>query len=536
MLNNQVPQNTSADALSQISSYFTVVDNAVQMGDTNKRYSITPQSSYAPSPPIQANSFTNVIISPVADNTADLYNGFINAQMEITVNIGNDVTSTLIQYGSKSSEVYSPYWVWVGFKDAMDAIEKYEICANGITIYTQNFAIEESFITACGVNDVVKKADIFSKVRHKDVWSDGFGRKCGCCIDLGGRDAGSTETFTIPLKIDLRRFLPLSNIRYLPAFAGKIELRLYFGVKGLLYCPQNPENAFKKNYKLLSTTTIPWVTNEFRPINERITMITSVTQDESTKVYTLTAGDQTLTVNGNYVIKQCQSIVPCFGIANNIYQSLVERYSATSLTFPTQTLAMFPCSNKLDSVSAKSTQTVTPRFIDSIFILFPKKATHHNYFKNPGFKSFYLNCGGYGNLPSTPFATINDPCFIEYCQNAMNVNGETVGFNKEVTKSLINSKYYNIIGNKSEDRSSFFIGLPTETDNTFQQGQTSNTPITYEINVTQEDNDDSYMKTVEVPPIMCFLVDSTFSIQIQPNGMPPLVEMGAYDITSPVQE
>ena len=33
----------------------------------------------------------------------------------------------------------------------------------------------------------------------------------------------------------------------------------------------------------------------------------------------------------------------------------------------------------------------------------------------------------------------------------------------------------------SKDRISFFIDLLTETDNPFQQGQTSNTPISYEV-------------------------------------------------------
>ena len=61
---------------------------------------------------------------------------------------------------------------------------------------------------------------------------------------------------------------------------------------------------------------------------------------------------------------------------------------------------------------------------------------------------------------------------------------------------------------------------------------TTNTPITFEVEVKQNDGNE-YMKT-EATPIMCFLVDSTFSIQIQPNNAPPLVEIGAYDITSPV--
>ena len=45
------------------------------------------------------------------------------------------------------------------------------------------------------------------------------------------------------------------------------------------------------------------------------------------------------------------------------------------------------------------------------------------------------------------------------------------GFNKEVVASLTNDQQYaRSIGNYPDDRTSFFIALPTETDNTYQQG------------------------------------------------------------------
>ena len=85
MLNQEIPYNTSAEVMGQTSSYFTIVENAVATGDTNKRYTITPQSCYAPGPPVQARSFTTFLISPSSDNTADLYNGYINAEMNVSI-------------------------------------------------------------------------------------------------------------------------------------------------------------------------------------------------------------------------------------------------------------------------------------------------------------------------------------------------------------------------------------------------------------------------------------------------------------------
>ena len=90
----------------------------------------------------------------------------------------------------------------------------------------------------------------------------------------------------------------------------------------------------------------------------------------------------------------------------------------------------------------------------------------------------------------------------------------------------------------SNERTSFFIGLPTETDATFQQGQTSNTPITYEIiaDLKRDDNNGKngsyYGKHNQTPPIMATLNDIVLSVHVQPNGMPPVVEMGSYDVTS----
>ena len=259
--NTEVYHATSAEVNTQIASYFDVVDQCVQMSDTNKRYTINPQSCYAPSPPIQANSYTHVIISPNSDNTADLYNGFIKANMKCTF-----YPKTALDASLKALDDGKFSRVWFGFKDAMDAVEKYEILANGISVYTQNFAIEESFITACGANEETKRADIYSKVRHKDVWDHTFGSRCGTVVQWVDK-AGNVQpsvTATIPLKIDLRRFLPLSNIKYLPAFAGKIELRLHFGVAGMVCCPVGPSLSKQRLTRWLHSILLMLQLNLFK--------------------------------------------------------------------------------------------------------------------------------------------------------------------------------------------------------------------------------------------------------------------------------
>ena len=217
-------------------------------------------------------------------------------------------------------------------------------------------------------------------------------------------------------------------------------------------------------------------------------------------------------------------------------------YIQQELIFPTQILTFTTMSKPLNNESTgrcSSTQTITPRFVDSIIFLFPLTPVHHTVFKNPIFKNFQLRCGGYGVVPTIPLATDgSDPMFIELCQNAMNINGKQKGFNKEVIQSLTNIDNCNITtGNISYDRTSFFIGLPTETDNTFQHGQTSNTPITYEIvcdiatKVDPSAGSNNYFKN-KTPPFMELLQDTVISIHVQPNGMPPVVEIDQYNIHS----
>ncbi|KAK8885983.1 hypothetical protein M9Y10_041442, partial [Tritrichomonas musculus] len=428
--------------------------------------------------------------------------------------------------------------VWVGFKDAMDAVEKYEILANGISIYTQNFAPEESFITACGANETSKRADVFSKVRHKDIFHRRFHlAHCGNFIlfrDKDGNKVNHVDNVEIPLKIDLRRFLPLSNIKYLPAFAGKLELKIMFGTQALLYCPCGPSKELMSTIQDYTDFAFNEITNEFTPIGDPVKMWTASNVDDDNGIHNITSDDRTLTVARDYEVYNCHSIIPNFGIDADIYNSLIQRYTKQELIFPTQILTFTTMSKKLSDGHCSSTQTITPRFVDSIFFLFPLKATHHTVFKNPMFNSFQLRCGGYGTIPAIPFNTADgeDPMLIELCQNAMNVNGEQTGFNKEVTASLVNFDEWNenTTGLYSNDRTSFFIGLPTETDNTFQQGQTTNTPITYEIVCDLDDT--YYTQNNTTPPLMALLQDTVISIHVQPNGMPPVVEIGQYDITS----
>ena len=233
MLNGQLNDFASASHLTQVASYFDIVDAAVKTGDTNKRYTLSSNTSTAPSPPIPAGSWTNIHIAPTADNMCDLYNSFIEVQMSLKVRSDSDTSATA--GGSKGANFPA---VWVGFKDSMDAIESYQIVSNGQVVYTQPHAIEESFITNLACPDAVKNRDIFSKTTVENIWNRTETVMSGGLLEWkSGEKMNVAKELILYLKIDLRRFLPLSGVKYLPAFVGNLELRVKFSTAGLVCVP-----------------------------------------------------------------------------------------------------------------------------------------------------------------------------------------------------------------------------------------------------------------------------------------------------------
>jgi hypothetical protein len=399
MQSTQVNEFSSATSLLQVGSYFDIIDNAVKTGDTNKRYTMSTNSATAPSPPIRNGSFTSFVISPTADNMCDLYNSFIEARLKIIVKTGLTVSANV--YGTyvaiydevTGNDLGAAYtqsvWpdnsrsVWVGYKDSMDAIESYQIIVNGQSIYTQNYAIEESYITNLASTDAVKRTDIFSKARHSDVWNNVDTVRTGALVTFtdilnsGGSalidyPAGSQFELTIPLKIDIRRFLPLSNVKYLPKFVGNFELRVKFSPAGLVCAPLPITDVFQSAYnknKVLITGKSPKITSCFVPLGKKFTMLGSINGVNPAELKVIVG--QTLTIT-SYEVTECSSVLHSFGLDSSIYQALMQRYSQTALAFPTQTLSFQPMTGNLNQAGSLSlTLTSTPRFVDSIFILFP---------------------------------------------------------------------------------------------------------------------------------------------------------------------
>ena len=532
MLNGQFNDFGSETYLTQIASYFDIVDNAVKTGDTNKRYTITSNVSTAPSPPIPDGSWTNIHIAPTADNMCDLANSYIEVEMKFDATISGTGKAAALGTGNNPS-------VWIGFKDAMDSIEQYQIVANGQAVYTQPHAIEESFITNLATIDSVRDRDIFQKATARMIYDRPECVMTGGLVEItsGSELPFTKKGITLKLKIDIRRILPLSAIKYLPAFIGNLELRVKFSTAGLVCLPMPLEDFMKvpgNLYKIDGDTA--GITTCFTSLGA--TFNAYLTATETSGVITVGNADLTASV-ANMTVENCRSHLCCFGIDDGIYQSLIQRYTSQSLSFPTQTLTFQAMNGQMGGSTTATTVdlalTSTPRFVDTIFMLFPVATGRRTCYPNPLFDSFRLTMGGYGSCPDMPISSYGSANY-EMLQNALNLNSDIAGVNEDVMRSAIldASQEWDAVskGFKPNDISNFVLAIPTSTDNTFQQGQTSAAPITYQFKGTLNAKS-AYLKSgVNCVPLMGFLKDSIIAIQLRPDG-PPIVAIDEYDITSP---
>lgn len=122
------------------------------------------------------------------------------------------------------------------------------------------------------------------------------------------------------MKIDLRRFLPLSNIKYLPIFAGKHEFKTMFGLKWLVYSLAGSSKELLRDIPAYSQYEFDTITTEFAQIGDPVLMWTKTTDQNP---YHLHADARTLAVTRDYEVNDCYSIITNFGIDCDIHQSLV---------------------------------------------------------------------------------------------------------------------------------------------------------------------------------------------------------------------
>ena len=540
MLNPEINEFSVDNELTQVAQYFAIVDNAIKPGDTNKKYVITTHQCEGAPAPFDLGSWTTIPLSAQGENMVDLYNSFLTVDLNlgaITPTSGKDPFPSITGTAPEGVETNKP-GLWFGFKDSANIVGQYQLVANGQTFYTQSFAIEESYITSLATTEAVKHVDAYSRAIHEDVWSAKKMSKAGVIITADNK--ANTDNI-ITLKIDFRRFLPLATIKYLPDFVGNLEMRIKFSIDGLVVAPLGPEYILKGNkYINGSVVMAGGITNKFVPYkcleNGATSLYGSTSAAWSSGKLTLTAGNIQANITATPKIEKCKSHLACFGLDQNIYNQIAAQYSQRALSFPIQTMTFHPMNGHFGDANGnvQPSLTAVPRFVDSIFVLFPLTSDYHTCLDNVMADTYQLKMGGYGTFPEVQYNTWS-PEFIEVSSNVFNVNNDLTGFSPDVVNSLLDDPYTHATrGYSSKDTTNFVLAIPTSTDNTFQQGQTSNTTINYQLQMKLDTNSPFKAKTT-CTPMLCFLKDSVLAIQLRGNGAPPIVTLDEYDITSPAQ-
>ena len=427
MQNEQLNEFAPAEHIHQIRSYFDIIDNAVQIGDTNRKYS----DAKVPSQPgnCKDNTWVTFNLSPPGENMLDLYNTYITYKM-----IGEFSVKTEI---GAATPGLNPPGFWIGFDDAYYAVAGYQILANGRIIYSQDNAREEAFITSNSqTTEQIKQVDVFSKTRHEDVWTHSRTCRTGQIVS-GAIAAGGTFTFNLQLRIPVRKFLPLEAIRFIPAFAGNIQLKVKFSSDALQCTSLSINDLVGFNSLLLSKTSFAVnalaPANKFVPWNEEFGIISkyAVTKDTTSGAITaiaLTTANQELTKTKMEFIN-CFIHTKSFSLDPNIYTELVECYTGEALCFPVKVMDWIPMDgsyNVGDKVASGTfTAAYTPINVKSIWTLFRKKDNYFVNFENPKFDYIQLNMGAYGSIPSEP-ETSYGPVFYEMVANACNTNNDMI--------------------------------------------------------------------------------------------------------------
>jgi hypothetical protein len=546
MLNVGVNEVASQTHYTQVSSFFDIIDNMVKVGDTDKKYYQCRVPCTAPPVPITDNGWTTISLMPKGGNMVDLYNSYIyvDLQFQIKMQYAPNPYSA-----SATNNVRSASQVWVGYKDAMDCIAQYQIHCNGEEVYSQSHALRESFLTATCLPDTVKSTDAWSRSRFDDIWYNRDCHKTGAFMKFDGAytDGGDyNETITIQLKIDFRRFLPFSGIKYLPAFVQNLQLKVQFSTRGLVCANMGWQQLLKTpaQIKNIDLEHFEAVTTRFNPIGQPFYMYNNPSKTSAESWSDTIRGRfpallQTLVVKQeSFSVRRCRSVLHTFSIDRNIYLSLVQRYTANALVFPIQTLVVNQTNGNFttgEPVFLDFTVQHIPRFVDAIFFFFPYNRYWETCFMNPDLRDITVSMGDFG---AYRFDGSADAEFYENIQNVLNLNNDVMGMPKDLMNSYTTHSASGM-GDLPNDDTNYIFGIPCSVDNTFQQGQTSQSIVAYTFtakvyNGSGVSDPQSIYKNSACIPEIGFLMDGVFAIQVIAGGG-VVCRIKELDITTPTE-
>jgi hypothetical protein len=193
-----------------VTSYFTRLAGVLQRNESvNGQYQTTTSSCYAGNTPVRVPGFCRVCFSSNGANIVDVANSFVTMKIDYTFRLDKDLkpVSALTDSTAECRRLF------VGFKNSLEALSRYDIYVNSNKIYSQAWVGPESFIYNAGLCQTVAERSPYVHTCSKNVHNMSPD-VCGVYVDLtAGEYKPNTDiTVTIPVKINLNQILMLASL------------------------------------------------------------------------------------------------------------------------------------------------------------------------------------------------------------------------------------------------------------------------------------------------------------------------------------
>ena len=492
-INPQLTGHDQFDVLQgSVTNHFAKIESVLLQNECiNGQYNLVTAASYGANCPVENPGFTRVCISTNGSIIADLENSYVEANLRYRLKYtGAEFTNAKIPNATKNGYVgeqkISKFFI--GFKQSLDALERYDIYVNSQQIYSQPFVGPESTIMLAGLNDTIRENNPWVYTSYKNAATMDQ-NVCGVYVDLSDIAVNTEFVVDIPVKINLHQFLLLSPVHYLPSFAGRWEIQLHFGPKNLVITPVLPTvycNAVadsgdtleiaNNQLKVNGGAAAANVTLSGSTVHDRLLEIMhhcAVSEDNahttgwanyftqlgcSFPIYTgVDAGALRFTnikfECNSSSLETCLMNTTQFQLRFEVYQALMAHYVENPLIIPTNTLSYNRFSHSSGSNAAggtnyiQATANLPVENIDSIFVLVPENERQQTCFYQPHLTDVRLGMGEFGIRPQRYMDTynkggntFNNRRFVSYLLDSLNLeNSQISAMNKDFSNSILPS-------------------------------------------------------------------------------------------------
>ena len=555
-----------------VSAHFAEIDNVLLRNECiNGQYQVVTQACYGANTPVDSPGFTTVCISTNGSLLADLENSYITAKIKYNLSLkdlpADGLTKAKINAvgGADIPETnFTKYFI--GFKQSLDALRRYDVYVNSQEIYSQAFVGNESFIQVAGLEENILTKNPFVYTAYSNA-STLDNNVCGVYVDLAGMEqANSNFEVEIPIKINLHQFVMLSAIHYLPSFCGRWELKLYFDANNLVICPVNPLAYTDSQVHPIITKALhkyvpeenEWkgFSNRFTQIRDPFYAITDAGQAHTGNEI-FGADFKTNTFDFDYTaiklecsrvqLTECLMNITQFQLKYEIYEALMAHYTETPLIIPINQFSYQRFShsttggNEIHAVANLPVEN-----LDTLYLLFPTTGNQTTCFYQPYLSSCRVAMGEFGVKPAQYVNTYNDPRFVGLTLDSLNLEmSKIAAMNHDFGNSIMpHSREYNKNGAlsyirpninplKNLDDSYFFFGLSLSQVG-FQSGTLSspNNNINFQFNANIDNivGIPGQKKEFTVPIVAMFMLDGEIIIQVVPNSDQPIVRVSTKSV------